>query len=106
MFAQTLGPTPAPATASPSTTTPRIFSTPSRAERAAFNAHYLGHLRARNGLPVFETRTFTIRETLLRDLGASPVRRAGRPIVDPIVFAENHLRHAPDAGLDEPTLFA
>src|SRR2546429_204293 len=106
MFALTLGPTAPPATRSPSTTKPRIFQSPSRAERVAFNAHYLDHLRARNGLPRFETRTFTIRETMFRDLEAKPVRRTGRPVVDPAVFAENHLRRAPWPGLDEPTLFA
>jgi hypothetical protein len=84
----------------------RVFQAWPRTERAAFDAHYLEHLRARNGLPQLETRTFTIRERLFQELETRPVRRTGPPIVDPEVFADNHLRRVPQPGLDEPTLWA
>ncbi len=83
-----------------------VFDPIPDAERAAFEARYLTQLRARDGLPVLSTRTFTVREALFRDLVENPVRRAGRPVVDPQVFARNHLLHEPEPGLDEPTLWA
>jgi hypothetical protein len=90
----------------PRTSTSRVFDAWTHAERAAFSAHYLEHLRARDGLPELETRTFTVREGFFRDLAENPVRRAGRPVVDPAVFAHNHLRDEPEPGLDGPTLWA
>ncbi len=90
----------------PTRATSRVFDAFTHAERAAFDAHYLNHLRARDGLPELETRTFTLREALFRDLADHPIRRTGRPVVDPLVFALNHLRCVPEGGLDEPTLWA
>lgn len=95
-----------PSTNAPTRATSRVFDAWTPAERAAFNAHYLNHLRARDGIPELETRTFTIREAFFRDLAQDPIRRAGRPVVDPAVFAHNHLLHEPEPGLDEPTLWA
>jgi hypothetical protein len=83
-----------------------VFEAWTPEERAAFNARYLRHLRARDGLPQLETRTFTVREAFFRDLAESPIRRTGRPVVAPRVFADNHLRDEPEPGLDEPTLWA
>jgi len=83
-----------------------VFDPMPDAERAAFDARYLSQLRARDGLPELSTRTFTLREALFRDLVENPVRRAGRPVVDPEVFARNHLLHEPEPDLDEPMLWA
>jgi hypothetical protein len=86
--------------------TSRVFEACTRAERAAFDAHYLKHLRARDGLPELATRTFTVREAIFCELVGDQIRRVGLPVVDPLVFAHNHRLHEPEDGLDEPTLWA
>jgi hypothetical protein len=86
--------------------TSRVFDAWTPAQRASFNTRYLGHLRARDGLPELATRTFTVREALFRELAENPIRRTGRPVVHPAVFAYNHAHHEPESHLDEPTLWA
>ncbi len=95
-----------PSMPAPRKSTTRVFDAWTGAERAAFTARYLDHLRARDGLPELETRTFTVREAIFRELADDQIRRVGRPVVDPLVFAHNHRLHEPEDGLDEPTLWA
>lgn len=64
------------------------------------------YLRSRDGVPCLGTRTLSRREEAYRAKDRSPVRRAGEPIVDPIVFHRNLERCAPEPGLDPATLWA
>lgn len=83
-----------------------VFMPMSSSERTAFPAHYMSYLRRRDGMPCLATRTFEVREVLFRKMAESPVRRAGRPVVDPAVFQRNLARCAPEPGLDAATLWA
>lgn len=78
----------------------------SAAQQAAFRSHYLEHLRARDGMPNLEQRSFDVRECFFAGIDARPVSWVGDLPVDPATFARNHTRAHPEPGLDEATLWA
>lgn len=81
-----------------------IFSPLTDAQREQFRAAFAAHLRRRDGVPDAKKRTFDVREKMYAELSRNPIRRPG--LIDPEVFARNLKNSAPEAGLDQRTLWA
>lgn len=82
------------------------FNPMSPDEQARFRAAYLSYLQKRDGLPDMKTQRFDIREKFFSQIDSNPYCWVGPAPVDQQVFDRNHAKNAPDANLDEATLWA
>ncbi len=78
----------------------------STAEQTRFRAAYLDYLHTRDGVPDVSANRFDVRERFFAKVDAAPTCWVGAAPVDQCVFDRNHARRAPEAGLDQVTLWA